>query len=429
MKIIKALFVLCCLWQTSTGQSQWDIQLSLGSVDCPNEQVCYQVGLQNTSGSDWALGDQNYRFFFDGDNMTVVSVSSLLPPAFYGSANIDQNIKISGQGQQAASPLDDIDDNLGFLDFSIVQVNKSNPPGATQIITNSYTPVAEICIDVINGAMYDTTGTKCLVMYHSRPSTAGAITNQYTTISENNLPNSTIATIGVNFDDLTPADGDSSCLGSICTPGSNSSEWDIQLALNSIDCDADQACYLLQVKNSAGSDWTLSDQNYRFFFDGDYMTVTSVSSLLPAPIYGNAVIDQNVKISGQGQEAASPLDDIDDNLGFLDFSIAQIDKSNPPGATQLTTTGYTSVAEICIDVINGAIDDLSGTKCLTMYHSRPSTAGTFTSQYTIISENNLPNSTIPTVGVLYDDLTPSDSDASCVGYECGCQAMGQILSN
>ena len=39
------------------------------------------------------------------------------------------------------------------------------------------------------------------------------------------------------------------------------------------------------------------------------MTVTSVTSLLPPAIYGNAVIDMNTKYSGTGQDTASPLDD------------------------------------------------------------------------------------------------------------------------
>ena len=197
---------------------EWDIQFTQKSLDCANSQVCYELELKNTSGSSWTLGDQNYRFFFDGDLMEVTSVTSLLPTAYYGPANIDQNMTISGQGQQAASPLDDIDDNLGFLDFSIVQMDKSNPPGATQLLSDAFTPVAEICVNVAPEVFQDASGMTCLAFYHSRPSTAGFITNQYIVLSENDAPNSTVPATGVNFDDLNFEDGGAACVGPFCDP-------------------------------------------------------------------------------------------------------------------------------------------------------------------------------------------------------------------
>lgn len=401
------------------SQNQWNIRLSQSNLDCTNSQVCYHIELENNTPVDWTLGDQNYRFFFDGDVMTVASATSLLPSTNYGNATIDQNVKISGQGQEAVSPLDDIDDNLGFLDFSITQTNKSNPANGVILTQGTFTPVAEICIDVI-----DVTNNDCLTFYHSRPMTAGGITSQYTTISENNLPNTTIPTLGVGFDDLTPADGLASCFDAACI---TNNEWDIELSQNSINCDTRQICYHLSLQSDAAT-WTLSDQNYRLFFDGDLMTVQSVTSLLPATFYNGANVTQNMKISGQGQEAASPLDDIDDNLGFLEFDIVQFNKSNPTGATQLNSTIFTPVAEICIEATPEAMDDLTLTKCLKMYHSRPSTAGTITNQYTAISENDIPNNTVSTTGRTYFDFIPANNSDACLGPQCGCDAAGQMLS-
>ena len=99
------------------------------------------------------------------------------------------------------------------------------------------------------------------------------------------------------------------------------------------------------------------------------MTINSVTSLLPSSFYGQANIDQDIKVTGQGQESASPLDDIDDHLGFLDFSIIQTDKSNPAAAQQLSTTQFVAVAEICVDVEASVIADISGNTCLAFYHS------------------------------------------------------------
>ena len=221
MKSLLRLSTILFLLITSSviAQNQWDIQLSQSYLDCSAQQVCYQLELQNATASAWTLGDQNYRLFFDGDLMTITSVNSLLPNTYYGGANIDQNIKISGLGQEAASPLDDIDDNLGFLDFSIVQTDKSNPGAATQLVWGTFTPIAEICVSVTPEAINSTTDTNCLAFYHSRPSTAGNITNQYTTISENNAPGSTTATMGNNYNDLTAATTvNQACLGASCAP-------------------------------------------------------------------------------------------------------------------------------------------------------------------------------------------------------------------
>lgn len=417
MKKIYFLSIFLCLilsTQGMLGQSQWDIQLRLNSLDCQTNEACYTLELRSASGNDWALGDQNYRLFFDGDLMTISSVSSLLPASVYGSATIDQNIKLSAQGQEAHSPLDDIDDHLGFLDFSIVQSDKSNPSAAQQLSPETFIAVAQICVEVDPSVINAVDGNSCLAFYHSRPATAGDLTNQYTIVSQNDGNNSTITTSGANYNDLTSADGSEACLGLAC----NAQLWDIRLRLTQLDCDANEACYAVEVKSASGMDWALGDQNYRFFFDGDLMTATSVSSLLPPGVYGPAVIDQNVKISGQGQESASPLDDIDDNLGFLDFSITQTDKSNPASAQQISPSGYVTVAEVCFSLDPSVINDLNGNTCLSIYHSRPETAGTLTTQYTVLSENNAPNATVLTMGVAYDDLNSEDGDEACLGIAC-----------
>lgn len=197
-----------------TAQNQWNIQFSQSDLDCNGQTACYQIELQSASGNTWTLGDQNYRLFFDGDLMTVTSVTSLLPN-LYGAANIDQNIKISGQGQEAASPLDDIDDNLGFLDFSIILNDKNNPGAATQIPTNVFIPIAEICIDIDLAAL-SANNPDCLAFYHSRPSTAGNITSQYIVLSENDTPGTTVATGGANYDDLNSDDGNAACVHFDC---------------------------------------------------------------------------------------------------------------------------------------------------------------------------------------------------------------------
>jgi hypothetical protein len=469
--IVNFCFSLLTLLFLSTGvnaqSNDWNIQFNQSFLNCLSNQVCYDVELQSASPSDWALADQNYRFFFDGDLMTVTSVTSLLPPEFYSEADIDQNMKISGQGQESASPLDDIDGNLGFLDFTIIETDKSNPQAATQLLTGFYTPTVKICFDIAAAAITD---NNCLSIYHSRPATAGGITNQYTVFSENDAPGSTIATGSIFYDDLTTSSGEEACLYLSCdtcasangdtdsdgvcddddcapnnpnlpaTPGTscddnNSStisdiiladgctcagtimdKWNIRLLQSGVNCQEERACYVLQIQNESDTPWALGDQNYRLFFDGDLMTVTSVTSLLPSNLYFPAIIDMNLKY--QGQEANSPLDNIDSNLGFLDFNIVEIEKSNPNTAVQLNATAFISIAQICVDVAPAVMEDTDGETCLSFIHSRPSTAGAFTNQYTVITENDAPNSTEMTMGISYDNLESSDGSVSCLGLIC-----------
>jgi hypothetical protein len=419
MNYLKGFVVLYfLLWFNNDlmSQNQWNIQFNQSNINCTANQVCYQLEMQNVAGGNWTIGNQNYRLFYDGDVMTINSVTSLLPDSIYSATNIDQNTKSSGQ--EAASPLDDIDDNLGFLDFSITQTDQSNPSAGTQLATASFTPIAEICVQVT-----DVTANDCLTFYHSRPSTAGSFTSQYTVVSENNLPSTTTPTEGIGYDDLTPASGDASCFDHVC----EDNQWDESFTQASIDCANQQVCYQLMLK-SGEADWTISDQNYRIFYDGDLMTIQSVTSLLPNSFYGPATITQDIKISGQGQEDFSPLDDIDDNLGFLDFFIIQTNKNTPTSSVILTNSAYTPIVEICIEVTTTALNDLTGTQCLKMYHSRSATAGNFTNQYTTISENDFSNSTTSTTGRNYLDLTPSNDPEACLGPQCNCNAEGQTLS-
>lgn len=182
--------------------SEWNIRLKKTQTNCDSRTACFNIEMQSANSNSWALGDQNYRLFFDGDLMTVSSVNSLLPITGYSAATIGQNVKITGRGQEAASPLDDIDDHLGFLDFTIIQNDKSNPANAFQIIPNSFRPIAEICVDVDVSLSEIPGQNQCLAFYTSRSETVGGITNQFTVISENDAPGSTTSTSDNNFEDF-----------------------------------------------------------------------------------------------------------------------------------------------------------------------------------------------------------------------------------
>ena len=213
-RIILISLALLAFVESVVGQHKWEARLVLSQVECQMRKVWFTLELKSSTQRSWGLADQNYRLFFDGDNMTVEGVESRLPMAYYTPVNIDQNIKVSGQGQEKYSPLDKIDDNLGFLDFSIVLKNKSNPSAAVQIHPGVYTPVADIAISLaeldrfVNGSEVS--------MIFSEASTAGTFTNQYTVITTLDGAAHTSATKAHNYQDLIPEESSEGYVGRLC---------------------------------------------------------------------------------------------------------------------------------------------------------------------------------------------------------------------
>lgn len=205
MKIISSLFIIVAFLSMSTslnGQQKWDVRLVLSKLDCQNGLAWYTLELSSSTNESWLLADQNYRFFFDGDLMNISTVRSLLPRSVYSEANVDQNLKIRDEGQESYSPLNDIDDHLGFLDFSIVNLNKVKPSAAVKITAGVFVPIAEVKMKIARANLQSMSRQDALSMYFSRPSTAGKITNQYTVITELDAPSHTIPTKAGHYIDL-----------------------------------------------------------------------------------------------------------------------------------------------------------------------------------------------------------------------------------
>lgn len=210
-------------------QSQWIGKLSLSDFDCENQTACYNLAIKGVGDEAWALGDQNYRFFFDADNISISTINSLLPTDIYSQPQTDEILEIVGQNQEAFSPLDNIDDNLGFVDFNIIAQAKQFPHLARQVSNEAFLPIAEICLEVSEEMMSNTGEEYAMNILFSRPLTAGQITNQYSVISEINEPNHTKSTQSVGYLDVTYDVGLHAQLGEICQL-LNSTEEEILLA-------------------------------------------------------------------------------------------------------------------------------------------------------------------------------------------------------
>lgn len=213
-----AILLMSCLFSFNSAfaQEQWTGKLTLNSFNCETQRICYDIAIKGASEESWALGDQNYRLFYDGDNVSVNSIYSLLPSDTYSSAQMDEVMEIYGQGQEAYSPLDKIDDNLGFIDFYIISYAKQNPAQAVQINSLDFTSVAKICVDV-SDEMLEIGEEKAMNIHFSQPNTAGQITNQHTLITEIDASNHTTSTEAIEFLDITYDSGIEGQLGILCS--------------------------------------------------------------------------------------------------------------------------------------------------------------------------------------------------------------------
>lgn len=212
--LFSILFVSLTL--AAFGQKEWYGELELASVDCESHQACYHLNIKGVSSESWSLGDQNYRFFYDAERISILSVNSLLPTAYYSEPFLKDDFAIIGQGQEEFSPLDKIDQHLGFLNFSIVSYAKQNPAQAAQVKSGDSVAVAEICIQVTPEMMQGTTEEDAVQIYFSRPETAGQITQQYSLVSENHEENRTCETLALGFVDLDFNTSTDARLGELC---------------------------------------------------------------------------------------------------------------------------------------------------------------------------------------------------------------------
>ena len=216
IKHITVLMSVLFFFNYASAQEQWIGKLTLNSFNCETQRVCYAIEIKGVSEEPWALGDQNYRLFYDGDNISVNSVYSLLSSSTYSTAQTDEVMEIYGQGQESYSPLDNIDDNLGFIDFYIISYAKQNPSQAAQINSSEFTPVAKICVDV-SDEMLEIGEENAMHLYFSQASTAGQITNQHTLVTEIDASNHTTSTNPIGFLDITYNSGLEGQLGALCS--------------------------------------------------------------------------------------------------------------------------------------------------------------------------------------------------------------------
>ena len=192
-------------------ENTYDINLALSSVDCFTGTACYEVQLMSSGDSDFTLGDQNYRLFYNSEVGSFTSVVSRLDNAFQ-PATLSNGTPIENQNAAGVGDLD-FDDDLGFVDFSINLVSQN--AGSDEIIsTNAFTPTAEICFVVSEEAIAN--ADVCFETAWARTELTGVYNPSELEIEEWINASETRELAPTSFNDLSSSSGNAACFDVSC---------------------------------------------------------------------------------------------------------------------------------------------------------------------------------------------------------------------
>ena len=143
------LLLLVLIHQTVIAQNSYDIRLKYESQD-DSETACYIAQLRSAAGQTYHLGGQNYRLYYDADNLAFQAATSqsLLSPIDYSPLVLHQNLVETGISNVDGFPNNS---NIGFLNFSIDLTNIENGGTYLHAIGN-WVNTAEICCDKNDGS-------------------------------------------------------------------------------------------------------------------------------------------------------------------------------------------------------------------------------------------------------------------------------------
>lgn len=200
------------------------------------------------------------------------------------------------------------------------------------------------------------------------------------------------------------------------TPTFAIQQFDVRFQLEGVDCQAQEACYLVQVRSASGENWNLAGQNYRIYYDGSkasYITGSGVS-LLPPSRYSAVLLTTDI----QNQDATAFPGNLpfEENLSFLNYSIDLMNLSI--GGINLTGDGeWMTTSMLCFSVPQSVLDNPN--ECLNLVWARMGRTDSYATAFVEISEWTRANSTTEAIGMNYDDLDAADGDAACLSFFCG----------
>ena len=144
---MKSLIIFFLATGMLCAQSPENFKVQLKHLDDNerNSESCFNLQLSASQSDNIHLASQNYRLFYNSDNLSFIpnSLDLDLPNDKYQLKLVQErkDVDASGMGQL------EFEENLGFINFSVVLQNTQS--GGVLIETNdNWMPVANMCFKV-----------------------------------------------------------------------------------------------------------------------------------------------------------------------------------------------------------------------------------------------------------------------------------------
>ncbi len=203
--------ILFCRASSVLAQGNYDLRLTLGSVDCATNTVCYDVQLRSADGTTWGLAGQNYRLYYDASLASWQSGVSTLPTANYQGFTLIQDI----QNVDASATMGSLafEETISFLNYTM-DLSTVSTGGITLPADGSWVTTSQLCFLAADSLIYDP--TVCLEVVWARDNVTDEYATSFVEVSEWIEPNNTQMAIGQVYDGLDASDGNESCLEGMC---------------------------------------------------------------------------------------------------------------------------------------------------------------------------------------------------------------------
>lgn len=395
---------LFLFWGTSVNaQSDYDIRLTLDTVDCINKTACYNVELRSANGITWGLAGQNYRIYYDASLAAWQSGISTLGSS-YQNFSLVQNV----QGQDASVTGSNLafESTLSFLNYTM-DLNNPSTGGISLPADGSWITTSQLCFVLQEGLFNDP--STCLEIVWARDGHTDAYATSFVEVSEWVQADSTQMANGIIYDGLEASDGDASCFTEACNP---IGDYGIRLTFDSLDCIQKTACFNVQLRTEDGNGWGLAGQNYRIYYDASLATWQSGVSTLGSSYQDFTLIQdfQDVDASAANSNLA-----FEGSLGFLNYTMDLNDPS--VGGVNLPSDGsWLTTTQLCFALEDDLLDNPS--TCLEAIWARDTLTAKYATSFVEVSEWIAPNMTQMGNGVYYDDLDASDGNDACFNNVC-----------
>ena len=336
-------------------------------------------------------------------------------------------------------------DALGFLNYSIDLMNLASG-GINLTGDGEWVNTTLICFELADETIADPNA--CLNLIWARSGLTDAYATAFVEVSEWIGQNATANTEASTYDDLDENDGDDACISAQCgigTPTENNDTacsdgvdndndglidcndpncesttpciseeqqfYGIRLALESFDCENNQACYAVELRSEGRTSFLLGNQNYSLFYNSDVATFVQGFSVMAQDIFSPFTLVENTENVNASTVGVLPFDD---DLEFLNYSI---NLSGFEASTfEVPTNQWVKTSTLCFNVIPEAVGEPN--TCFNVTWAQEGLTDGYENSFVEIDEFLGANQSKQVTGMLYDDLNSEDGDPSCFASQC-----------